>query len=48
MLFVSIMNINMFVIALKPYVQCELSRFLKFVNTFFLLIELNKIGLKCT
>jgi hypothetical protein len=39
MLFVSIMHISMFVTALKPYVQCELSRFLKNVNTFFLLIE---------
>jgi hypothetical protein len=42
------MNIIMFVIALKPYVQCELKRFLKNVSTFFLLIEPNKIGLKCT
>lgn len=48
MLFVSIMNISMFIIALKPYVQCELCRFLKNVNTFFLLIEPNKTGLKCT
>jgi hypothetical protein len=48
MLFVSIMNISKFVITLKPSVQCELSKFLKNVNTIFLLIEPNKIGLKCT